>query len=97
ENWMHQLGCGNWHDDAEALARVQYAFRYFMKYCPENALAFAKNHIQWQDDDFFSQIWDLLKYYQTPETEQLYIDYLVNHDKTSRFWNVVSSYWEDVS
>ena len=97
DNWMNQLGHGNWHDDAECFARVQYAFRYFMKYCPENALAFAKKYIQWQDDDFFSQIWDLLKYYRTPETEQLYIDYLVNHDKTSRFWNVVSSYWEDVS
>ena len=39
----------------------------------------------------------LTSHNMTPETEQLYIDYLVNHDKTSRFWNVVSSYWEDVS
>ncbi len=97
DNWMNRLGHGNWHDDAEIFADIHCAFRYFMRYCPENALAFAKKYIAWQDDAMFSDIWELLKSYRTPETEQLYITYLVNHDKTSRFWNTVCSYWDDVS
>ncbi len=105
EQALHQLGKLNYlnshdaYDYEKNLACLRIAFRQFLRSEPENALFLAKKLIALNDDTFplMEEVWKNLRYYRSPETEQLYIDYLVNHDKKSTFWGLVCSYWEDAS
>ncbi|MDE5834950.1 MAG: hypothetical protein K2H26_05465, partial [Ruminococcus sp.] len=38
--------------------------------------------------------WTALKKFRDEKTEQIFIDYIVSHDKNERYWDIVTSYWD---
>ncbi len=38
--------------------------------------------------------WTALKNFRDEKTEQIFIDYIVSHDKNERYWDIVTSYWD---
>ncbi len=77
--------------------KLESALLYLAKTNPEQACTFAKLVIAAKDDTLFptKTAFAVLLKHKSPETEQLFLDYLVSHDKTSRYWEIVTSYWED--
>lgn len=77
--------------------KIKQALLYLAKIDPERACTFAKIVIAVKDDTLFptKTAFEVLLKHKSPETEQLFLDYLISHDKTSRYWEIVTSYWED--
>ncbi len=77
--------------------KLNCALLYLSKIDPERACTFAKLVIAVRDDTLFptKTAFEVLLKHKSPETEQLFLDYLIPHDKTSRYWEIVTSYWED--
>ncbi|MDE6034679.1 MAG: hypothetical protein K2G36_02050 [Ruminococcus sp.] len=38
--------------------------------------------------------WTALKKFRDEKTEQIFIDYIVSHNKNERYWDIVTSYWD---
>ncbi len=77
--------------------KLESALLYLARTKPEQACTFAKIVIAAKDDTLFptKTAFKLLLAHKSPETEQLFLDYLISHDKKSLCWDVVTSYWED--
>lgn len=77
--------------------KLESALLYLAKIDPERACAFAKIVIAIKIDTLLQTktAFKVLLAHKSPETEQLFLDYLVSHDKKSLCWDVVTSYWED--
>ena len=77
--------------------KLECALLYLAKTDPERACTFAKLVIAVRDDMLFptKTAFEVLLKHKSPETEQLFLDYLISHDKKSLCWDVVTSYWED--
>ncbi len=77
--------------------KLESALLYLAKTDPERACTFAKLVIAARDDTLFptKTAFEVLLGHKSPEIEQLFLDYLVSHEKNSLCWDVVTSYWED--
>lgn len=83
--------------DSSDKEKLECALLYLAKTEPERACALAKIVIAAKDDTLFptKTAFKVLLAHKSPETEQLFLDYLILHDKKSLCWDVVTSYWED--
>lgn len=83
--------------DSRDKDKLESALLYLAKTDPERACAFAKLVIAVKDDTISQTktAFEVLLKHKSPETEQLFLDYLVSHDNKSLCWDVVTSYWED--
>jgi len=91
-----ELWLENWtsHADRTYRSRFRCAFRNWMRTNPEMALRFAQEHSEYQDEPIFKAVWEILKYYDNPDTEEFYSDYLAEHDPSAHYWNLVKAYWK---
>lgn len=75
--------------------KIKYALRYFERTDFETACQIARSVIS-QDSNHCNEKSDafrvLLKN-RTPETEQLFIQYIVNHNPSDTYWSIANSYW----
>ncbi len=108
EQWLN-FGINIDHPDydeiTKAYIRLKCALRYFRRTDPEYCLALSKkilssDHVS--GSSLTELIYTLLVDYKTPETEQLFLNAIVqadlpNAEKNNLLWNIITSYWEDVS
>ena len=87
--------------DTEDRYRLQAALRYYAKKEPELAFMIAKTVIGYTSesaifDDLLAESYSVIVNNKCEESEQIVLDYMVNHDCKCLLWELCSSYWEDV-
>lgn len=90
EEWIRS------NDDTDK-EKLKCALLYLSRKHPKRACAYAKIVIAAKEELLIPTrtAFLVLLEHKSPETEQLFLDYLVSHDKKSLCWDVVTSYWED--
>lgn len=81
--------------------RLQSVLQYYAKTEPELAFMTAKNVINLTSesaifDDLLADAYSVIVNYKCEESEQIVLDYIINHDSKCLLWKLCSSYWEDV-
>ena len=87
--------------DTEDRYRLQAVLRYYAKKEPELAFMIAKTVIGYTSesaifDDLLAESYSVIVNNKCEESEQIVLDYMVNHDSKCLLWDLCSSYWEDV-
>ena len=75
--------------------RLKYTIKYLMLKDKDMAYRTAlkivkKNYIYLP----YEEAWSALKKFRDEKTEQIFIDYIVSHNKNDRLWDIVTSYWD---
>ena len=81
----------------EDMERLEDLIVYLARTMPEKAFGICQNIVKSENAnaDVLSVAFRLLLNDKTPETEQLFIDYIVENDPGSKCWDIVNSYWND--
>lgn len=87
--------------DTEDRYRLQAVLRYYAKKEPKLAFMIAKTVIGYTSesaifDDLLAESYSVIVNNKCEESEQIVLDYMVNHDCKCLLWELCSSYWEDV-
>ena len=87
--------------DTEDRYRLQAVLRYYAKKEPEQAFMIAKTVISHTpesaiSDHLLAESYNVIVKNKCEESEQIVLDYMVNHDSKCLLWDLCSSYWEDV-
>ncbi|MBR1529640.1 MAG: hypothetical protein IJ642_10130 [Oscillospiraceae bacterium] len=80
--------------DKTSKSKFRCAFRSWMRTNPRQARKLAQDHIELQDEEIFRDIWEMLRYDRSPETEAMFREYLQMHDSSYPYWEIVQSYWK---
>lgn len=80
----------------ENSVRLEYALNYYMKNDKKLAkklgLTIVRNN---SENTPIMTAYQILTQFNDEETEKVFIDYIVNNDNRSKYYNVVNSYWDD--
>ncbi len=78
--------------------RHQLVMLYYAHTDPEKGAALARRIVKLErmPADLQRSAFEVLLAHRSPETEQLFLDYIVTHEKHAPCWDVAASYWEDV-
>ena len=60
-----------------------------MAYC--TAVKIVKNNMEYLP---YVEAWEFLTEFKDEQTEQLFIDHIVNYGNKSRYYDIVTSYWD---
>ncbi|MCM1314297.1 MAG: hypothetical protein NC040_05515 [Muribaculaceae bacterium] len=75
--------------------KLIYSLAYLMVTDREMAYNLAIKIVNTDNMNFpIEKAWRVLLQFKDEKTEKLFIDYIVNHTKNDRFWNIVTSYWD---
>lgn len=80
--------------DEENCCKLKYMLAYFTVNDKNRAYELAKKIILSRCDRLpRREAWQAMLDFKTDETEQMVIDYFVEHDKKDSCWDIVNSYW----
>lgn len=75
--------------------RLKYTIKYLMLKDKDMAYRTALKIVK-KDYIYlpYEEAWEALKKFRDEKTEQIFIDYIVSHNKNDRLWDIVTSYWD---
>ena len=77
----------------ESALRLELALKHFLKDAPEKARELAIRIIKHSSEDIaVAAAYRTLTHFKDEETEQLFIDYILENDEHSKFFGIVNSY-----
>ena len=81
----------------EDMERLEALIVYLARTMPEKAFGICRNIVKSEkaNADALSVAFRILLNDKTPETEQLFIDYIVENDSGGKCWDIVNSYWNN--
>lgn len=80
----------------ESALRLALALKHFLKAEPPKARALAIRIIKNSSEDTaVAAAYRTLTHFRDEETEQLFIDYILENDEHSKFFRIVDSYWNN--
>lgn len=80
----------------ESALRLALALKHFLKAEPSKARALAIRIIKRSSEDIaIAAAYRTLTHFKDEETEQLFIDYILENDEHSKFFGIVDSYWNN--
>lgn len=88
DNWIN-------NPDSDNYVRLKYAIKYLilndrdMAY--RTAVKIVKNNTEHLP---YAEAWEFLTEFKDEQTEQLFIDHIVNYGNKSRYYDIVTSYWD---
>ena len=71
---------------------LHYALEFYEKTDLQKALIIARGLLTYYPTKY---VFSFLLKNKMPETEQMMIDYLIDHDPSDEFWKMASSYWNE--
>lgn len=83
------------HCDNENKEKLKAALVYYLKKAPEKAKELALKIIGSNCCDVpVKEAWKTLTHFRDPETEKLFVDFLINESKAHYAYDTVNSYWD---
>lgn len=75
--------------------RLKCAIKYLMLTNRDMAYRTAVKIVKKNDNRYFPEVWEILTEFKDEQTEQLFIDHIVNYGNKSCYYDIVTSYWDD--
>ena len=79
-----------WITKTAQYSELCYALDFYERTDLSKALTIAKIMLIYYPT---KKLFSFILRHKTPETEQMVIDYLIEHDPTDQFWTIANSYW----
>ncbi len=96
EKWLKSINKDEHRDDRE---RLRCVLRYYAERAPERAFEIAKTVVAKAPEvPAFTHLiilsYRIIAAHKCDESEQIMVNYLIDHDNTSAAWEICNSYWD---